>query len=317
MAFLDYYRFLGLADKKGFSYTEKITYKEVQRAYRKKALELHPDKLTDPEKIAQAPALISKMAEAKETLCDPCKKMIYDKELAQHMAKNSTTDTVDATELSSSNVTNADDKTIPEEIAKKLAEYFFKITNTLLNLEGNKPEEFNAQIEFHKHIHGNTFLHLTLLSKKPYLAGEMILSCTEDTNAQNALGYTPLHYAAMLGYPEITGLLMEQGAKISTNHFGETPLHNALQEKHISVANVMLEKADKEEFEGLGKSSKSLSDLAKEACESMMTSECETLYAKLGIDMGIDADQDTNSTTTAYPIYTFEMIGEINDTAAY
>lgn len=296
MAFINYYQLLGLNDT-------DVTCRDIQKAYRKKAFDLHPDRLTDPEKIAEAPVLMSEMAKAKETLCDPCKKSKYDEELAKHIKEDSVTDSVNVTEMNNKNVTNID-KIIPKDIVETLRKYFAEFANDELDLEGDKPANFDVQTVFHKYIPGNTFLHLALLSGMPDLAKSMILSCNEDMYAENALGYTPLHYAAMLNYTEIAALLMDYGAKISTNHFGETPLHNALQGRYTSTANVMLERADKEEFDTIDRSGNSPSDLARKACESNMTPECETLYAQLGID-------------TENQAYSLEIVGGANNTTAW
>ena len=59
----------------------------------------------------------------------------------------------------------------------------------------------------------------------------------------DSYGYSPLHYAALVGDVKICCLLMEKGANIaSRNISGETPLLVAAEQGHADVINALLEK---------------------------------------------------------------------------
>ena len=304
MVFLDYYQFLSISDQQG------VTCKEVKQAYRKKAIDLHPDKLTDPEQISQAPALISYLEQARETLCDPCKKKEYDNELSKHIVNNSATDTPDLNKDNEINNSKAPEfdkfsSDLIQALSKLFSEFSKKSedNNKSFDPDGSKPENFNDQNdkafdpdapkpenfndqnEFHKHINGNTFLHIAILSNLTNMAKDLILSCSKDKETDNILGYKPLHYAAMLGQLEIVDLLMQYGAKISINHYKESPLENALQNKHVTVANIILERVDISEFD-----INTIQELSKAACENNASSECKELYSKLGLENSHDID---------------------------
>lgn len=68
-----YYRMLGL-ESKGRSATEQ----EVKSAFRKKAMETHPDKETDEKKRRDAEEKFKKVAEAYEVLRNKEKRAAYD-----------------------------------------------------------------------------------------------------------------------------------------------------------------------------------------------------------------------------------------------
>lgn len=326
MATANYYELLGVLPT--------ATCQEIKQAYRKKARKLHPDKLTDPDEIAQAPELMAQMTEAKEILCHPCKRKKYDEELANPQKDSSTRDTSgyepeDPTagageheEKSSATYSSEHKKDDYAAGADEQEENGFNtgtdnnnesssqdaafggglgsfIEKLLGDLERAAKDYFAVPVHIHKFIPGNTFLHLALLSGMTDLAKDMILSCDDDMHAQNLFGYTPLHYASMLGYTDITALLMENGAAISVNHLEETPLHNALQYGRVPVANILLEKEGKEAFDIADQSGNSPLDLARKACEGKMTPDCETLYTQLEIE------------TESQP-YSGEAAGEMN-----
>jgi ankyrin repeat protein len=56
-------------------------------------------------------------------------------------------------------------------------------------------------------------------------------------------GFTPLHYAAFFGKPEVARLLLEHGAGVDVytrNAFANQPLHAAAAGRHIEVCRVLI-----------------------------------------------------------------------------
>ena len=69
----EYYTLLGIA--------KSASADELKKAYRKKAMEFHPDRLppdASPEKRAEAEAAFKLIGEALDILSDPLKKSLYD-----------------------------------------------------------------------------------------------------------------------------------------------------------------------------------------------------------------------------------------------
>ena len=63
-----------------------------------------------------------------------------------------------------------------------------------------------------------------------------------DVNEENAIGYTPLHYAAAGGHIDIVELLIEHGANINatdSSNKGATPLDYAYWKGQMEVVEVL------------------------------------------------------------------------------
>ncbi len=72
------------------------------------------------------------------------------------------------------------------------------------------------------------------------LAG-LLLDKDADLNAADAFGWTPLHYAAELGLPDIAEELLLRGVAVNArDENGMTPLHWAAFEGHVDVVQVLL-----------------------------------------------------------------------------
>ncbi len=55
--------------------------------------------------------------------------------------------------------------------------------------------------------------------------------------------YTPLHWAARMGYKDLTLLLLEKGADINAvSKSGETPLHLTVSKGRIEIAEILISK---------------------------------------------------------------------------
>ncbi|KAK1573274.1 ankyrin repeat-containing domain protein, partial [Colletotrichum navitas] len=61
---------------------------------------------------------------------------------------------------------------------------------------------------------GNTALHVAVVSRKTDVVA-CLLSCRADANAENALGWTPLHIAIQIGYVEAVTLLIAYGGDLT------------------------------------------------------------------------------------------------------
>lgn len=72
-----------------------------------------------------------------------------------------------------------------------------------------------------------------------------LLGRGENVNARDAIGYTPLHYAAKSGHLDVVQFLVENGADvnaISLNEFLETPLHMAVSSGRLDVVRFLVER---------------------------------------------------------------------------
>lgn len=68
-------------------------------------------------------------------------------------------------------------------------------------------------------------------------AGAAVADMTSD-------GFTPLHYAAFFGYPDLARLLIERGAPLDAtakNDMHVTPLHSAAAGRHGEVAHLLID----------------------------------------------------------------------------
>ena len=62
-----------------------------------------------------------------------------------------------------------------------------------------------------------------------------------DVNEQDALGNTPIHYAATYGNTDAIKELVDFGADVNVpNNVGNTPLHNASFRGHLSSVKALL-----------------------------------------------------------------------------
>ena len=84
-----------------------------------------------------------------------------------------------------------------------------------------------------------------------------LIASGEDINRQDKHGWSPLHFAAQEGAPEIASLLIEAGANIEpVDENGNTPLWVAAMHSHhgSEVANILLANGadpDKENKHGI------------------------------------------------------------------
>jgi hypothetical protein len=68
-----------------------------------------------------------------------------------------------------------------------------------------------------------------------------MLSAGADANAADKAGWTPLHWAAVLGHKDVAALLLANGAAVDARKTtGETPLHLAAGENRTDVAELLL-----------------------------------------------------------------------------
>lgn len=81
---VDYYDLLGV--------TYNSTVKEIQRAYRQKALTVHPDKNPSPD----AAVLFHALFQAYDVLSDPQAKLAYDELLKARLAKKKKNEAMDS-----------------------------------------------------------------------------------------------------------------------------------------------------------------------------------------------------------------------------
>lgn len=102
--------------------------------------------------------------------------------------------------------------------------------------------EVNPQLTDDK---GNTLLHLAVeLKKNEIYIVQMLLDLHCDTNAQNILGATPLHYVALRkdSGKTVAELLLSQGANPNVPmRSGHTPLHIACEKQKPELVSLYCE----------------------------------------------------------------------------
>ena len=72
---------------------------------------------------------------------------------------------------------------------------------------------------------------------------EMMLTKTPDINEQDGVGRTALHYAAVNKDPQVTNLLIQNGASIFIDNLKRTPLHYAIEYHNVEVVKVLLDRS--------------------------------------------------------------------------
>jgi 26S proteasome non-ATPase regulatory subunit 10 len=88
--------------------------------------------------------------------------------------------------------------------------------------------------------HGNTLLHLTAGAGYEDIVLKL-LGCNAEVDARNALGMTPLMYAALNGRAYMVKLLVTKGAQINVSTpQGFTALHFAVNSGHEEVVRELL-----------------------------------------------------------------------------
>lgn len=69
----------------------------------------------------------------------------------------------------------------------------------------------------------------------------LLLANGADINAKTSYGWTPLHFAAQLGYSDMAELLITKGADIEAKHtYGRTPLFIASLNNHKDIVNLLI-----------------------------------------------------------------------------
>jgi|SRR5476651_172028 len=89
---------------------------------------------------------------------------------------------------------------------------------------------------------GNGVAHYAVEGKKVgALKDALVIGGVEEANRVNALGRSPLHYAAMLQDEQAVKTLLENGADVEIrNRDGDTPLHNAVWAGSETIAKLIL-----------------------------------------------------------------------------
>jgi len=108
----------------------------------------------------------------------------------------------------------------------------FLIEKGVLWNDAYSNDGFEGWTLFHFAVRNNNFELVRYLSKRV------------NVNAKNSAGYTPLHIACILGYPEIVSYLVsyEGGAIVFTrDNEGKTPLHKAVESQHVNVVEQLVQ----------------------------------------------------------------------------
>ena len=205
----------------------------VKKAYRHKALELHPDKLPAHERTKDAEEAFEQIVIAKDLLCDACQKAKYDAHIrdapvASNIPKNHDFKT---------------DTPAPDPHLEEFVQHVENIFAEKMPIKENGPTQADNDIskpEMHRSIQDNSYLIRTLIYNQTRLAEAMIRTCCDSINTPNSLGFSPLHYAGLFGYTDIATLLVEFGAGVTQNIFGQTPLHLSLESAHIQTSIALL-----------------------------------------------------------------------------
>ena len=88
---------------------------------------------------------------------------------------------------------------------------------------------------------GSTPLHQAARNADVDQVKTQLAQACVDVNLVNRYGFTPLHYAARVGSPEIARLLLQAGAKLDADMGDQvTPLHEAAGKGKIAVVQLLL-----------------------------------------------------------------------------
>ena len=63
---------------------------------------------------------------------------------------------------------------------------------------------------------------------------------TDNPNASNNSGYTPIHLAARCGHTEIVKILAPLSDNPNANNNGTTPIHDAALNRHTSIFKILV-----------------------------------------------------------------------------
>ncbi len=87
---------------------------------------------------------------------------------------------------------------------------------------------------------GMTPLHYAAYRGEPAVVAALIAGGA-DPDVKDAMGMTPLHAAAFQGHPGVVGILLKAGADVNANdRAGNTPLHYAVYVKDMKAAKLLL-----------------------------------------------------------------------------
>ena len=90
---------------------------------------------------------------------------------------------------------------------------------------------------------GNNALHLSIERNFKTIAIKILTRCPYLVSTANNIGYTPLHFAALLGDVSLCEKVLSCEKVVTmTNINGETPLHIASLMNHIEALKILIEK---------------------------------------------------------------------------